>query len=324
MKITWLRMLAAAGVAAAIIAAGAAVFQWDHRVQTAARPATASRHAHRRTGHGEPGRNHPRRWQCTDPYCPGCRGDRPPVPRHRRGRAGGPRQGPACLRAPQLDARLRLWHDSFVYFRLAWEDLAAGAMFGDQDVRSSMQSCVIGETVRHRLFDREPAVGKQVRIEDALFRIIGVLSSKSCQHHGHGPGRHRAGALDDDPLPDQRRGGRGRAAQLLAAVFVGLFPVLSPANAPPGQRRPDTHQNGLFAPGPLGDRRNRLPAPPAAQHRPPRSRRLQHPRPGRRLEVGVTIDQERVACYITLSLIWVAIRFGIVCKKSSAAWQWAD
>ena len=59
-----------------------------------------------------------------------------------------------------------------------WENLAAGAMFGDQDVRSSSPVCVIGETVRQRLFDAEPAVGKQVRIEDALFRIIGVLSSK--------------------------------------------------------------------------------------------------------------------------------------------------
>jgi hypothetical protein len=67
-----------------------------------------------------------------------------------------------------------------------WEDLAAGAMFGDQDVRSSSPVCVIGETVRHRLFDEEPAVGKQVRIEDALFRIIGVLSSKC------------AGAMDID------------------------------------------------------------------------------------------------------------------------------
>ena len=59
-----------------------------------------------------------------------------------------------------------------------WEDVSAGAMFGEQDVRSSSPVCVIGETVRQRLFDEEPAIGKQVRIEDGLFRIIGVLSSK--------------------------------------------------------------------------------------------------------------------------------------------------
>ncbi len=99
--------------------------------------------------------------------------------------------------APVVNARAQLvyghrnWMPAYVYGTTpsfvsvcSWEDLSAGAMFGDQDVRRSNAVCVIGETVRHKLFDEGSAVGKQVRIEDGLFQIIGVLSSKCASAMG--------------------------------------------------------------------------------------------------------------------------------------------
>ena len=48
-------------------------------------------------------------------------------------------------------------------------------------------------------------MGKDIRIQNVAFRVIGVLEPQGRQHDGHGPGRHRAGPLDDDQVPRQRR-----------------------------------------------------------------------------------------------------------------------
>jgi len=65
-----------------------------------------------------------------------------------------------------------------------WNELAEGEMFGEHDVRDSSTVCVIGETVRRELLEEESAVGKEIRIQDVPFQIIGVLSRKGTNTMG--------------------------------------------------------------------------------------------------------------------------------------------
>ena len=59
----------------------------------------------------------------------------------------------------------------------AW-DLAEGAMFTEQDVRSVGKVCIIGKTIVDQLFpDRNP-VGQSLRIRNIPFKVLGVLKGK--------------------------------------------------------------------------------------------------------------------------------------------------
>ena len=59
-----------------------------------------------------------------------------------------------------------------------WGDMAEGVMFSDNDVRRSAKVCVIGQTVERELFQGRSPVGKEIRINNVPFRIIGVLAKK--------------------------------------------------------------------------------------------------------------------------------------------------
>jgi putative ABC transport system permease protein len=58
-----------------------------------------------------------------------------------------------------------------------WE-LAEGAPFTDEDVVHVVNFCLIGKTVREQLFGAEEAVGRDIRINKQIFRVIGVLAPK--------------------------------------------------------------------------------------------------------------------------------------------------
>ena len=54
----------------------------------------------------------------------------------------------------------------------------AGSAFGDEEVDSAADVCVLGTTVAGYLFGTESPVGKQIRIGNLPFRVVGVLESK--------------------------------------------------------------------------------------------------------------------------------------------------
>ena len=65
-----------------------------------------------------------------------------------------------------------------------WENLAAGAPFTDRDVRNGAAVCLLGQTVAKNLFGDESPVGKEVRMQNVSFRVVGVLSRKGANTFG--------------------------------------------------------------------------------------------------------------------------------------------
>jgi len=56
--------------------------------------------------------------------------------------------------------------------------LAAGRTFSDTEERAGKAVCVIGETVRSKLFDQQNPVGSEIRIKQFACEVIGLLKSK--------------------------------------------------------------------------------------------------------------------------------------------------
>ena len=64
------------------------------------------------------------------------------------------------------------------YFQAGNWELAAGRSFNEAEERSGKAVCVIGETVRTKLFGRQNPVGSEIRIKQFSCEVIGLLKSK--------------------------------------------------------------------------------------------------------------------------------------------------
>jgi putative ABC transport system permease protein len=64
------------------------------------------------------------------------------------------------------------------YFLAGNWEMAAGRSFSDTEERAGKAVCVIGETVRDKLFGRESPMGSEIRLKGFSCEVIGLLKSK--------------------------------------------------------------------------------------------------------------------------------------------------
>jgi macrolide transport system ATP-binding/permease protein len=98
--------------------------------------------------------------------------------------------------APVVRARTQViygnrnWVPTFIYgttpefLNVREWDLAEGAPFTDREVRNASKVCLLGQTLVRELFQGQDPVGKEIRIKNVSFKVIGVLSAKGANMMG--------------------------------------------------------------------------------------------------------------------------------------------
>jgi putative ABC transport system permease protein len=90
---------------------------------------------------------------------------------------------PTLMRATSLVHQQRDWTTNVVgstpaYFEVANWRIEQGRPFTEAEYRGGRALCLLGRTVREKLFERENPVGARVRVRKFSCEVIGVLASK--------------------------------------------------------------------------------------------------------------------------------------------------
>lgn len=99
--------------------------------------------------------------------------------------------------APMVRARTQVvyggrnWIPTYIYGTTVayldiqnWGELAEGEPFSDRDVMNGNKVCILGQTLVRELFEGESPIGKEVRLQNVAFRVVGVLPAKGANMMG--------------------------------------------------------------------------------------------------------------------------------------------
>lgn len=131
------------------------------------------------------------------------------------------------------------------YLKVRDWNISEGDMFTDRDVRNSSKVCVIGETLKRELFGGESPVGKELRLQNVGFRVVGVLAVKGASMMGTDQDdiflapwttiKYRTGSGSSSSSASSSSSGTSTAVNTLNNLYptakVALYPDISAVQA---------------------------------------------------------------------------------------------